>query len=326
MDFKKIAERNKIFEIRVGSHLFGTDTEESDLDLFGVFMPSEELLYGFKRCEEVDLGTVAKDETGRNTKEAVDRKLHEYRKYVRMLMQNNPNIVHTLFVNHENVVFKDREGFAQRLWQQPEMFISQEAHHRFVAYAHSQLHKMRIKPQNYKALEDGLMVLESMDGYATMSQIATVPPFKLKGNKMVQVGDLHIEGGVYVKKAKRMIEERLSKASHRTGMYTKHGFDLKFGSNLIQLLMEGIELLRTGRLEFPLAYRQDILDIKSGRYGAEEIEKWAGELENEARQALIETTLPKEPDRVAIEEFVVDEVRNWIECRRLDARDVFNWG
>lgn len=53
MDFKEIANKNKILEIRVGSHLFGTDTPDSDLDLFGIFMPSEELVYGFQHCEEV---------------------------------------------------------------------------------------------------------------------------------------------------------------------------------------------------------------------------------------------------------------------------------
>jgi hypothetical protein len=52
-----MADRNKIFEIRVGSHLFGTSTPESDEDYFGVFMPGPELLYGFQRCERWTWGS-----------------------------------------------------------------------------------------------------------------------------------------------------------------------------------------------------------------------------------------------------------------------------
>ena len=50
MDARVKAEENRILEVRVGSHLFGTDTPESDLDLFGVFMPWDENLFGFQRC------------------------------------------------------------------------------------------------------------------------------------------------------------------------------------------------------------------------------------------------------------------------------------
>ena len=33
MDIRAIAEKHRILEIRVGSHLFGTSTPESDLDV-----------------------------------------------------------------------------------------------------------------------------------------------------------------------------------------------------------------------------------------------------------------------------------------------------
>jgi len=32
MDFKELAKENSILKIRVGSHLFGTDTPDSDID------------------------------------------------------------------------------------------------------------------------------------------------------------------------------------------------------------------------------------------------------------------------------------------------------
>jgi hypothetical protein len=325
MDFKEMAERNRILEIRVGSHLFGTDTEDSDLDLFGIFMPGDEILYGFQECKEVDLGEVAKDDTGRNTADAIDRKLHEYRKFVRLAIQNNPNILHVLFVNEPNIVFMDERGFGKRLLEKGHMFPHKGAYRRFVKYADSQRHKMKIKPENYAALERGLDQLGDFRDNEVIADVLANDKFRdevgrtrpianfvdFGKGKHVQCGDLQFERGVFVKKAKRMIKERLSKATNRHVLYTKHGYDVKFASNLIHLLLEGVELMKTGWIQYPFEYRQDILDIKSGHFSVQEIDKWADELVKEARDAYENTSLPENPKSKEIEEFLIQEVKKW---------------
>jgi len=317
MDFKDIANENRILEVRVGSHLFGTETEDSDLDLFGVFMPSKEMCFGFQVCNEVDLGIKSKDDTGRNTKDAVDRKLHEYRKFARLAMQNNPNILHLLWADEKNIIFKDEEGFADRLFEQAHLFPSQAAYHRFAAYAYSQKHKMLIKPKNYAELERGLEILENADDNMVMAEMKDVSPFKYEGKgKHVQLGDISFEAGVYVKKARKMARRRLDNATSRHVLFSKHGFDSKFGANLIQLLMEGIELMNTGRVQFPLAYAHDILDIKNGKYTADEVVEWSEGLAKNARIAYEKTSLPAKPDAGKIEEFVIGEVSHFLQLRR----------
>jgi len=311
MDFKAIAEKNKILEIQVGSHLFGTNTPDSDLDLVGIFLPSEEMVYGFQECDEVDLSIVAKDETGRNTSEAIDRKYYEFRKFVRLAMQNNPNILHVLFVDQKNIVAINQAG--KRLLAKAELFPHKGAHHRFVKYADGQRHKMRIKPENYAKLEQGLEVLSKVDPHMVLGELRNTPPFVDKGKgRHICLGDLNFEAGVYAKKAIGMIKTRLSKATSRVQLYTKFGFDVKFGSNLIQLLKEGIEIMNTGRIVMPLAYRQDILDIKQGKYSVEEILKWADDLVEEARGAYETSKLPTEPRSKEIEAFVMEEVRGFL--------------
>ena len=88
--------------------------------------------------------------------------------------------------------------------------------------------------------------------------------------------------------------------------------DLKFASNLIQLAMEGIEILETGKIEFPLKYRGDILDIKNGKYSAEEIIEWSDSLLFDAEEALGKTDLPKKPRAKLIEEFAMKEVKDYL--------------
>jgi predicted nucleotidyltransferase len=318
MDFQKIAEENKILEIRVGSHLFGTDTPDSDLDLVGIFMPCEEMVYGFQKCEEVDLSYVDKDDTGRNTKDAVDFKMQEYRKFVRLAIQNNPNILHHLFVNKKNIRYIDNWG--ANLLDHRFLFPHKGAHHRFVKYADSQRHKMVIKPQNYADLENGLGFLELFDSNRVMADVITEQnklsengAFKDPGKgKHVKCGDLNFERGVFVKKAKKMIKHRLDNATSRHVLFTKFGYDVKFASNLIQLLKEGIELMETGQIQFPLAYAGEILDIKKGKHSVEGILEWADGLVEDARKAYEITELPADPPTDKIEKFLVNEVRDYL--------------
>jgi len=93
-----------ILEIKSGSHLYGTNTSESDVDYQGVFLPSKEYILGIERTEEWNCNEVSKDENGRNTKHAIDRKFYELRKFVNLVMKGNPNIIELCFVNKSNIV------------------------------------------------------------------------------------------------------------------------------------------------------------------------------------------------------------------------------
>ena len=314
MNFKDTAEKNKVLEIRVGSHLFGTNTPDSDLDLFGIYMPSEEMVYGDLRCEEVDLSVIAKDSTGRNTAEAIDRKFHEYRKFVRLALQNNPNILHVLFANNENIVYLDEQtGFGRNLLNKAYVFPHKGAHHRFIQYADAQRHKMRIKPENYAQLEKGLEILMGEDDHKVIGELRDVAPFHYEGKgKHVKLGDVFFEAGTFVKKARRAVEERLSKATSRAQLFTKYGYDVKYASNLIQLLLEGIELMQTGAIAMPLTYGHYVLEIKNGKFSAEQIMNHADPLVEEAREAYNKSELPTEPRTKEITEFMISEVKRFL--------------
>lgn len=51
----EIAEKNKILEIRSGSHLYGLNTENSDEDYIGIFLAPIEYHLGLQKVEQVDL-------------------------------------------------------------------------------------------------------------------------------------------------------------------------------------------------------------------------------------------------------------------------------
>jgi len=311
MNAQELAKNNLIYKARVGSHLFGTNTPESDEDFYGVFMPWDEIIFGFDRCEDVKFDVVSKDISGRNTAEAVDETLTEFRKYIKLCLENNPNIINSLFANDENVLFLNTWGAELR--KKSEEFIHKGCYDRFVSYAVSQRHKMQIKPENYKSLTEGLDVLQSSPNKATLYSFCNTKPFEYPGSGVsIKLGDLNFSTNTYVSKAIKQIQDRISKATNRVEIYTKYGFDVKYGSNLIQLLMEGIEILKTGRVEFPLKYRSDILDIKNGKYTAQELITWSDDLLTESRSALENSKLPDKPNRQGIEKWSISLLKNWI--------------
>lgn len=301
---KEIAEERAIIKMRIGSHLYGTNTETSDEDFAGVFIPSIDYLLGIKRMEEVDAGEESKDETGKNTKDAIDYTLHSLTKFARLAAENNPNILEMLFVNKENLLLATPNG--QSLLDSKKLFISKRLKHRFLGYAFNQKHKMIIKLENYEKLLEAANFLNESDKRFVLELIDVEHnPLFIRKKDHVSIGDINIPITSTVKKAKALVDRRLASFGSRTELVTKHGFDVKFGSHLIRLILEGIELLETGNLIFPLSYAPLLLDIKNGKYSLKEVLLLADEYEKKIEGLYESSPLPNSPNFKAIEDLVI---------------------
>lgn len=310
MNLTQIANENKILEIQVGSHLYGTNTPTSDLDYSGIFLPTKPFVFGFQRVEEVNLSIMDKDEAGKNTQNAVDRKLYELRKFIKLALENNPNIIEQLFVNEPNIVYINDVGRA--LLAQKYQFPHQGLVKKFKGYAFSQKHKMVIRTDKFHELDNALNYLKAYpDQKMLLIELKDkYLPFMTFNQDYCIIGDLNLQKGIFVKKAVSMIEERLSKVGNRKTLITKYGFDTKFASNLIRLLLEGKELLSTGEIIFPLTYKQTILDIKQGHWTIKEVLDYAEQLEAETDRAIEKSPLPSKPRSDEIEQFMIHLLEN----------------
>lgn len=310
-ELKKHAEENKILEIRCGSHLYGTNTPESDEDYVGVFLPSIEQVLGFEKVKEVSMDVVDKNELGRNTKDAVDKKLYEFRHFCNLAMANNPTILEVLFVNEKNLLHQTINGSI--LLGYRDLFPSKQMVRGYLGYAEQQEHKMTIRSDKFKELELGFQVLGDMDNKEVMADVLLEYPclFKIKNNdlKYIWCGDVQIERGTFVSKARKMIKRRVDSASSRKELVRKYGYDTKFGSHLIRLLEEGLEFLRTGTLEFPLQNRAHLLDIKTGKYEMGQVIEMSEKLRGEYPKAEEESKLPNVPEIKRIEQFVINIIK-----------------
>ncbi|MEW2138777.1 nucleotidyltransferase domain-containing protein [Streptomyces sp. NPDC005409] len=80
----------------------------------------------------------------------------------------------------------------------------------------------------------------------------------------------------------------------------------KHAMHLLRLLLSCRDLLRTGRLTIEAApYRDRLLAVRRGELTWEEADAWMARLQEETEAALATTSLPPEPDRARVEDFLV---------------------
>jgi len=275
-------------------------------------MPSKEMVYGFEKCEEVDLSVKEKDEFGKNTKNAIDFKMYEFRKFVRLAMQNNPNIIEMLFVNSDNLIGFNYLG--TKLLNSAHLFPHKGLKHKFLGYAFSQKKKMVIRTDKFHVLSAAKAWMDG-ENYDPKMMIWELNkkflPFIEFRKDQADIGDLSFQKHVRLGKIHKAIEERLGKAGNRKGLILKHGYDTKFASHLIRLLVEGIELMKTGQIEFPLVRRSELMEIKSGNVSISDVIKMSDELEAELEAEYKISKLPNNPRYEEIQHLCVKTIEEY---------------
>lgn len=300
-----------IFKGITGSKLYGTDTPDSDEDYTGVFMPNLDILFGLESCDSVDESLISKDSSGKNTAEAVDMIYHNYYKFVKLAMDNNPNILEILFTPSSKILHVDKYGFGKTLLKNRHLFPYRGLIGKFVAYSRAQKHKMTIKTDSFTLLETVLDFLSNTTEILLQQVVPELCSIGCKADKNnLYISDLTFPLGVTVKKVRQSIERRLKTFSSRGALISRYGFDCKFGSHLIRLLLEAKELLSTGDLEFPLKERGLILDIKQGKYSLEQVLTMSENLEKDIDS--VKAVIPEKKRYKEINKLLIDTSIKWV--------------
>jgi predicted nucleotidyltransferase len=142
-------------EVQMGSFAYGVSNDTSDMDVYGFCIPDKVILFphlaghilGFgKKPQNFETYTEhhiydasAMGGEGRE----YDYSIHSIVKYFQLCMDNNPNMVDSLFVPNRCIMHMTPIG--QMVRDQRKLFLHKGCWHKFKGYAYQQLHKMRIK-------------------------------------------------------------------------------------------------------------------------------------------------------------------------------------
>ncbi|CAN5195005.1 hypothetical protein BH11BAC5_BH11BAC5_05390 [soil metagenome] len=113
-----------IFEAVAGSRAYGLDTATSDTDIRGVFVLPKDIFYSLEYTAQVN-------------NETNDIVYYELKKFMELLLKNNPNIIELLNVPEAAVLYKHPVMDLVK----PEMFLSKLCEQSFANYAFTQIKK-----------------------------------------------------------------------------------------------------------------------------------------------------------------------------------------
>lgn len=104
-------------------------------------------------------------------------------------------------------------------------------------------------------------------------------------------------------------------SGRREELIAEHGYDTKFAMHAARLGYQGIELLRTGRLELPMGPMHDagnwLRAVRRGEVPQDEWRTMVTQLDHELDILGTEENYNEGPDRAAINEFCLAAYRRW---------------
>ena len=108
-----------------GSWGYGTNVEGSDIDIRGVMLPTIDDLIGLQNEDQ-------------RIDESTDTVIYEFNKFVRLIMNSNPNTIEMLGTNNY-LIFNE---VGQELIDNAKLFLSKKCLYSFGGYAQAQLRRI----------------------------------------------------------------------------------------------------------------------------------------------------------------------------------------
>lgn len=147
------------YEVLMGSVAYGVSNDTSDMDVYGFSIPPKEMVFphlageiqGFgrqkKKFEQYQQHHVYRQD---NMKE-YDLSIYSIVKYFQLCMDNNPNMIDSLFVPQRCVLYCSKIGNMVR--ERRRDFLHKGSWHKFKGYSFSQVNKMKTKNPDGKRKE-----------------------------------------------------------------------------------------------------------------------------------------------------------------------------
>jgi hypothetical protein len=275
---------NKIIEVRFGSHLYGTNTPESDLDVKGIYLPTAREIV-LNRARRNISQSRPKQEFERNTKDDIDQEFFSLGEFLKLLAEGQTVALDILFSDAEAIRFKGPEyHLFQHIYDNRFKLISKNVM-AFIGYAHKQAAKYGIKGSRVRAVKDTIEFFSAFPDETLLRDIKpALDAFVAKGDEFIKFTDilnpqdtsityLEVVNRKFqltnsVKYVKAVLQKIYNEYGHRALQAEKNeGIDWKALSHAVRVNFEGQELLSTGFITFPRPERELLLDIKLGKIG-----------------------------------------------------------
>jgi len=308
-----------------GSHLFGTNTETSDRDYKGVYLPSKEQILLGSYSDTIQNSTGNED--SKNTKDDIDVELYSLKKFMKMLDNGDTAAIELLFTPEDMIIEKD--PIWDEILKLKSQLISSKIN-AMIGYARQQANKYGTKGTRMGELGsaiDTLKKLESDCGGPKMKHAwdSVLEAFKdFNHIKFITLSAKH-EGASEVPAidilGKRFdyhcnfsyVLESITKVYKNYGQRARiakknGGADYKALSHALRVSYQGIELLTQGKISLPLreGERAIVSDVKQGNVKFSKVQELIEEALFNLENALESTDLPSRLDKEFLNKIIID--------------------
>lgn len=334
----------QLIKIKFGSHLYGTNTANSDTDYKGVYIPEmDDLLLG--KQPQTSITTSTGKQLTKNTNEDVDVEMFTLHGYLKMVAKGEVVALDMLFAPEESWVDGEHleNCVSTEQWQRIASFAKQNLLSKqttaYIGYCRKQAAKYGIKGSRVSEVRDLLTLLESfpdkkaklhvyIDEINKHCETKSFTEVITSENASTNIGG----GGVKNPYANMLIDCCNKKCSltnsvqNGINMYkilfnaygeralqaeSNENVDWKAMHHAIRACEEAIELLTDHKITFPLTRAEYHRKIKQGlieyKVVAEELEKLMEQVELAAKSS----TLPEKCNIEEMEKFVCKIYREY---------------
>lgn len=311
---------NLVVQIKFGSHLYGTDTPQSDLDYKSIYIPEARDILLQRVTGSLALGQKSKKEGEKNLPDDVDNECYSLQRYLELIAEGQTVAVDMLFAPNP-MIETDLWGHIQ--FYRDRLLTKKSA--AFVGYCRTQANKYGIKGSRVAAARSALERFDRLqEEHGTTAKVGdffgpddeviddhtqtirkNTPQGKSERyfeccNRMVGFTNTVKEAASIFRRIHENYGARARQAE------SNQGVDWKALSHAVRVGREAIELLSTHSITFPLPYAAHILEIKQGKLPYEKVAEEIETLLEDVERAASASTLREIPDRQFIDELIVE--------------------
>lgn len=286
-----------IYLTLAGSHAYGLDTPESDIDLRGIAIPPKEYALGFakqfKQCER------------RGEDDVV---IFNIVKFFELAADANPSIFELLWTDPKFHVLSTK--YFEMMVEAREMFLSRRIEKTFTGYAYGQLKRINTHrgwllnpPKEKPKREDyGLSntrivsrdqegALKVLLGKGTLKE-SDIPTSFLE----VLIAEYKYDAAL--RNWKSYEDWKTNRNPARAILEERYGFDVKHASHLARLMLMGQEVQTTGKVKVLRDDAEIFRGIRRGEWSYEQLIEWMETKDREIRDFAAKGphVLPEEPN------------------------------
>jgi predicted nucleotidyltransferase len=277
----------------MGSVAYGVSNDTSDTDIYSFCIPPKDNLFPHLRGEIVGFGD-AKHANNRfrnhqqhhvkdvGAEKEYDLNVYNIVDYFQLVMENNPNMIDSLFTPQFCVLHSTRIG--QMVREARKTFLHRGAWHAFKGYSYAQLKKMR--PGEELVCPECEQISKGWHSKDNKFEVAYALMLDLWAALERDQGTLTDEEldkyCFYCAKSRKVSKLEKQKVNRRVGKrkesVEKYGFDPKFAYHVVRLLGEIEQILTEGDIDLQ-RNREQLKSIRRGEWTLEQIESYFADKE-----------------------------------------------